>query len=130
MGLRTLSLSSPQNGLFHKSAVPQPMLGRNYRPSYRLRVVSQKTEDDEQEQPKKKQSFFTSVTDALDFAQARSVEDAQLIDDAREATQTGGQMNREQVLLIITILWSQFSCFSEFNQIFSPMYCITLTVLS
>ncbi|KAJ7569527.1 hypothetical protein O6H91_01G082400 [Diphasiastrum complanatum] len=44
----------------------------------------------------KKQSLFTSITDALDFSQVRSNKDAELLDDARAATQAGEQMSREQ----------------------------------
>lgn len=97
MGFRTLPLSSSsQNGFLQQSIAPQSMIKHNYRASYRLRVVSAKKEDTE-EPKKKKQSLFTSVTDALDFAQVRSAEDAQLLEDAREATSTGGQMSKEQV---------------------------------
>ncbi|KMT18907.1 hypothetical protein BVRB_2g030080 [Beta vulgaris subsp. vulgaris] len=96
MGFRTLPLSSSsQNGFLQQSIAPQSMIKHNYRASYRLRVVSAKKEDTE-EPKKKKQSLFTSVTDALDFAQVRSAEDAQLLEDAREATSTGGQMSKEQ----------------------------------
>ncbi|CAK9867302.1 unnamed protein product [Sphagnum jensenii] len=41
-------------------------------------------------------SFFTSITDALDFAETRSEKDAELLNDARRATQSGDQMSREQ----------------------------------
>ncbi|XP_020598177.1 uncharacterized protein LOC110037802 [Phalaenopsis equestris] len=43
-----------------------------------------------------KPSLFSSITEALDFSQARSSQDAQLIEDAKEATKSGGKMNREQ----------------------------------
>ncbi|KAF5795060.1 putative GATA-type transcription activator [Helianthus annuus] len=73
------------------------------KPCYKFKVVASKTEkgykdDDEEEQkPKKrKQNLFESVTEALDFAQVRSAEDAQLIEDARSATQSGEKMSREQ----------------------------------
>lgn len=60
-----------------------------------------KLDDDEkgnkEEIEKSKQSLFGSVTEALDFSQVRSPEDAQLIEEAREATKSGGKMNREQV---------------------------------
>ncbi|XP_021738383.1 uncharacterized protein LOC110704874 [Chenopodium quinoa] len=97
MGFRTLPLSSSQNGILQSSIAPQTMRRHNYRQSNILRVVSAKKEDEKEQQPKKKkQSLFTSVTDALDFAQARSAEDAQLIEEARETTSSGRQMNREQ----------------------------------
>lgn len=40
--------------------------------------------------------MFSSVTEALDFSQVRSAKDAELIDEAREATQSGERMSREQ----------------------------------
>ncbi|KAG5088144.1 hypothetical protein JHK86_000756 [Glycine max] len=50
----------------------------------------------EKQEEKKKQSLFNSVTKALDFSQVRSAEDAQLIEEAREATRSGERMSREQ----------------------------------
>ncbi|XP_057979400.1 uncharacterized protein LOC131165522 [Malania oleifera] len=44
----------------------------------------------------KKQSLVGSVMDALDFSQVRSAEDAVLLDEARQATRSGSQMNRQQ----------------------------------
>lgn len=96
MVLRTLPLSSSQNAFLQQSIAPQPMHRHSYKQSNRLRVVSAKNEDDKEQPKKKKQSLFTSVTDALDFAQVRSAEDAQLLEDARQATTSGGQMSREQ----------------------------------
>jgi len=104
MGLRTLPLSSAsQNGLFQRSVAPPPqtMLRQTHGGSYRLRVVSAKKEEmssTDDQGAKNKQSLFTRVTDALDFAQVRSVEDAQLLEDARQATKSGGRMSREQVV--------------------------------
>lgn len=59
----------------------------------------------EKQEEKKKQSLFSSVTEALDFSQVRSAEDAQLIEEAREATKSGERMSREQVY----ILYSSYS---------------------
>lgn len=58
--------------------------------------------DGQREKPKEKskQSLFTNLTDALDFSQVRSSQDAQLLEEAREATKTGGKMSREQVCSI------------------------------
>ncbi|RVW42412.1 Potassium transporter 2 [Vitis vinifera] len=58
-----------------------------------IRGVSAKVDEkNENEEPKKsKQSLFSSVTEALDFSQVRSVEDAQLLEKARDATQSGGR---------------------------------------
>ncbi|KAF5186539.1 Potassium transporter [Thalictrum thalictroides] len=53
-------------------------------------------EEEEKKKKKKLQSVFSSVTEALDFSQVRSSEDAQLIDEARETTSSGGRMNRKQ----------------------------------
>ncbi|KAK2390981.1 hypothetical protein P8452_28162 [Trifolium repens] len=94
MGLGTLPLTPPyctsfssKSGLVHKNTY-------NCNRSKTF-IVSAKQEK-KKEEDKDKQSFFTSVTDALDFAQPRSVEDARLIQDAREATKSGEKMSREQ----------------------------------
>ncbi|KAL8218071.1 hypothetical protein R6Q57_021444 [Mikania cordata] len=72
---------------------------------HRFKIVSAKTEkgykddddDNEQQKPqKRKQNLFESVTEALDFAQVRSAEDAQLLEDARSATKSGERMSKEQ----------------------------------
>lgn len=102
MGLRTLPLSPSQNSIppqhlcihrFNSSTKTKTKTSGNFR-------VSAKQENgDEKEEPKKsKQSLFSSVTEALDFSQVRSVKDAELLEDAREATQSGGRMSREQVI--------------------------------
>ena len=49
-----------------------------------------------------KKSIFTSVTDALDFAQVRSDADAELLYDARRATKSGEKMTSEQVAKFFT----------------------------
>jgi hypothetical protein len=49
------------------------------------------------EEKENKQSLFGSITEALDFSQARSEEDAELLYEARESTKGGGRMTREQV---------------------------------
>ncbi len=54
-------------------------------------------------------SFFTSITDALDFAETRSEKDAELLNDARRATQSGDQMSREQVGNSILLLHSSIA---------------------
>lgn len=67
----------------------------------------QKNEEEAEtnETKKRKQNLFESVTEALDFAQVRSEEDAQLLDDARKATKSGSKMTREQVMMISYIYW-------------------------
>ncbi|KAH9314946.1 hypothetical protein KI387_023573, partial [Taxus chinensis] len=52
--------------------------------------------NDKGKQKKTKQSLFGNITEALDFSQARSEEDAMLIEDARAATKSGEKMSREQ----------------------------------
>ncbi|KAK9742256.1 hypothetical protein RND81_03G159200 [Saponaria officinalis] len=101
MGFRTLPLSSSQNGLLPNSLRHHSTATHNVGGNRRLlRVIVSKQEEKgnkEDEEPKKtKQSLFTSLTDALDFAQVRSAQDAELLEDAREATQSGGRMSREQ----------------------------------
>ncbi|KAI3517496.1 hypothetical protein L1887_16711 [Cichorium endivia] len=100
MGLRALPLSPAfpaSNFTVSKQTTLTPP--NSY---YNFRVYSSKTEkgnkdDEEDEKPKRrKQNLFESVTEALDFAQVRSAEDAQLIEDARSATQSGEKMSREQ----------------------------------
>lgn len=105
MGLRALPLSPSQNGFFPNSGITQ--LGVNQsltkhgaiqrRPKFRR--VSAKLENEEEELKKDKQSLFGMVTDALDFAQVRSEEDAQLLEEAREATKSGEKMSKEQVYM-------------------------------
>ncbi|KAF7132872.1 hypothetical protein RHSIM_Rhsim09G0184500 [Rhododendron simsii] len=101
MGLRALPLSPSQNGFFPNSGITQLGVNQNLtkhgaiqrRPKFRR--VSAKLENEEE--PKKdKQSLFGMVTDALDFAQVRSEEDAQLLEEAREATKSGEKMSKEQ----------------------------------
>lgn len=102
MGLRALPLSPSQNGLFPNSGITQ--FGTNkslikhgaIKRTSKFRRVSAKSENEE-ESKKEKQSLFGMVTDALDFAQVRSEADAELLEEAREATKSGKKMNKEQV---------------------------------
>ncbi|KAL9230254.1 hypothetical protein vseg_005631 [Gypsophila vaccaria] len=100
MGFRTLPLSPSQNGLVPRTLPRHCTAVQNVGGNLRLlRVMAAKKEEkgNKEEEPKKeKQSLFTSITDALDFAQARSAQDAELLEEAREATRSGGQMSREQ----------------------------------
>ncbi|XP_020203096.1 uncharacterized protein LOC109788712 [Cajanus cajan] len=94
MGLGTLPLTpsystfSSKPGHVHDTT-NRSMLNRSMK--FRVSAKQEKQEDN-----KKKQSLFSSVTEALDFSQVRSAEDAQLLEDAREATKSGERMNREQ----------------------------------
>lgn len=99
-GLRALPLSSSHNGLPpnlfrlpHESSSSRLSRNSNFGT-----VVWAKSEEkaEKDESKKRKQSLFGSVTEALDFSQVRSAKDAQLLDEAREATRSGGQMTREQ----------------------------------
>lgn len=102
MGLRALPLSPSQTGFVPSLGVAQNLYKHslNYNKSFKLRVVSAKSEEEDEKPNRRKQNLFESVTEALDFAQVRSAEDAQLIDEARDATQSGERMTREQVTLI------------------------------
>lgn len=114
MGLKALPLPSSSATSFTRPEGRRLSNGRlNKVASTRLRV-SAKTEkgEEEVEEPKKirKQSLFGSVTEALDFSQVRSAEDAQLIEDAREATQSGRKMSKEQVII-------------NYNYEINPLHC-------
>lgn len=69
--------------------------------SSKLVTISAKAKKEDTQEAgknKKKQSLFSSVTEALDFSQVRSARDAELLDEAREKTQSGERMSREQVI--------------------------------
>ncbi|XP_030540438.1 uncharacterized protein LOC115748145 [Rhodamnia argentea] len=95
MGLRALPLPSSPTTLGYL-----PHAARGVRISnckFRVLAQSEKGKKEEGEKKKQsKQSLFGSVTDALDFAQVRSTEDADLLEDARAATRSGERMSREQ----------------------------------
>lgn len=99
MQLRTLSLASPHGNFRSNFGVARDLSKHGYFGKAFKFTVSAKLEKDEEEEPKKsKQSLFGSITDALDFAQVRSAEDAELLAEASESTKTGGKMSREQVI--------------------------------
>ncbi|KAK8926564.1 hypothetical protein KSP39_PZI018590 [Platanthera zijinensis] len=104
MGSSILPLSSSHYccpkyvGLFSK-----PAALRSGRAAIRfagIRAADEKKEDgdDEEEGEMKigKQSLLNTIAEALDFSQTRSSQDARLIEEAKEATKSGGKMNREQ----------------------------------
>lgn len=95
MGLGTLPLTPPYYTSFSSKSGHVHNTYNNRSISKKFLVSAKKKEEEKDD----KQSFFTSVTDALDFAQARSAEDAQLIAEAREATKSGERMSREQVYI-------------------------------
>ncbi|KAF9594568.1 hypothetical protein IFM89_033538 [Coptis chinensis] len=97
--MRALPLSSSQQICPPSVRVAQCISTHGSSKSYTFRGVWAKSEaekEPEEKKEKKKQSLFSSVTEALDFSQVRSAEDAQLIEDARETTGSGGRMNKEQ----------------------------------
>ncbi|KAB5511152.1 hypothetical protein DKX38_030186 [Salix brachista] len=96
MGLRTLPSSPSRNCFLPHAGVAQNL--SSYRSSKSLNFkISAKTESGSEEEPKKvKQSLFSSVAEALDFSQVRSAKDAELLEEARENTSSGGRMTREQ----------------------------------
>ncbi|XP_022857743.1 uncharacterized protein LOC111378743 [Olea europaea var. sylvestris] len=99
MGLRALPLSSSQTGLLPAatSGISQTYFKcNNNSRTLKFVIFSAKKENGNEEPKKKKQSLFSSVTEALDFSQVRSAKDAELLDEAAEATQTGDRMTREQ----------------------------------
>ncbi|XWS65609.1 hypothetical protein CRYUN_Cryun05aG0128400 [Craigia yunnanensis] len=97
MGLRTLPLSPSQNSIPPHVGLPQQFYTHRLSTRSSMFRVSAKQENGEKEEPKKsKQSLFSSVTEALDFSQVRSVKDGELLEEAREATRSGGKMSREQ----------------------------------
>ncbi|KAG0468043.1 hypothetical protein HPP92_017371 [Vanilla planifolia] len=61
-----------------------------------IRATAEKEEEEGDKKSIGKQSLFSRITEALDFSQTRSTRDAQLIEEAKEATKSGGKMNREQ----------------------------------
>lgn len=102
MGLRTLPLTPTHGNLLPNLRVSQlPNHGFNPKGS-KFRVLA-KQDKGNKEESKSKQSLFSSVTEALDFSQVRSAQDAELLQEAREATKSGGRMNREQVYIYIYI---------------------------
>ncbi|KAJ1384725.1 GATA-type transcription activator, N-terminal [Sesbania bispinosa] len=94
MALGTLPLTPPHSTFSSKTRLVQKATnGIRLNRSIKFRVSAKQ---EKEEANKRKQSLFSSVTEALDFSQVRSAEDAQLIEDAREATRSGERMSREQ----------------------------------
>ncbi|WOL04845.1 hypothetical protein Cni_G13567 [Canna indica] len=96
MGMRAIPLSSSHNcyppsfGSFNNSTAMKPSK------STTRAVIVRAMAEEKSGEKKSKQSLFGSITEALDFSQVRSSEDAVLIEEAREATQSGKKMTREQ----------------------------------
>jgi hypothetical protein len=101
MGLRTLPLT-PHVNLPSNFGVAQNYISNHKfnKSSFNKFTVSAKSEkgDEKDESKKSNQSLFSNITEALDFSQVRSEEDAQLLEEARESTRSGEKMSREQVI--------------------------------
>ncbi|KAJ4842260.1 hypothetical protein Tsubulata_025314 [Turnera subulata] len=99
MGLGSLALSPSKNCFpTHVGAANNYLSNQRPNKASIFRVAAAKSDKGkEQEKPKKtQQSLFSSVTEALDFSQVRSAKDAELLEEARENTSSGGRMTREQ----------------------------------
>lgn len=92
MALKTLPLTPPKTNFLPSLGVTQISsnhLGTNK--SSKLRILAKKQE--EEAPTKRKQSLL----EALDFNQVRSSQDAELLEEARQATRSGDKMTKEQV---------------------------------
>lgn len=108
MEMRVLPLSSSQNYL------PPSLASKNrsnsfFKPNFNspnlVKVYASKEgTENGSAKGEPKQSLFTNLTDALDFAQVRSEKDAELLYEAREATKAGGRMTKDQVIMILIII--------------------------
>ncbi|KAE8735775.1 mini-chromosome maintenance complex-binding protein-like [Hibiscus syriacus] len=97
MGLRALPLSLSQSIIPKQHIRSQRLRSKSSQTMFRVSAKQQEEKGEGEEAKKKsKQSLFSSVTEALDFSQVRSGKDAELLDEAREATRSGGRMSREQ----------------------------------
>lgn len=98
--MRALPLSSSQSCCCPQFVGVVPQKSSSVAPKRAASSVGVWAKLDEEgskgEAKKSKQSLFGSLTDALDFSQVRSAEDAQLLEEAREATGSGGRMTKEQ----------------------------------
>ena len=91
MALKTLPLTPPKTNFLPNLGVTQ--ISSNHlatNKSSKSRVFANKQE----EAPKKSKQ---SLLEALDFSQVRSSQDAELLEEARQATKSGDKMTREQV---------------------------------
>ncbi|KAG6735168.1 uncharacterized protein LOC122292755 [Carya illinoinensis] len=103
MGIRALPLTPPNGKFPSKFGVAQDCYLSRSNHNNRFNsmafqfAVSAKSEKGEKDEPNKSnQSLLSNITEALDFSQVRSSEDAELLAEAREATKSGGKMSREQ----------------------------------
>ncbi|XVE90971.1 hypothetical protein DITRI_Ditri20bG0118300 [Diplodiscus trichospermus] len=98
MGLRSLPLSPSQNSVPPRAGLSQSFCTHRLisTRSSKFRISAKQENGEKEDSKKSKQSLFSSVTEALDFSQVRSVKDAELLEEARDATRSGGRMSREQ----------------------------------
>ncbi|GAV62486.1 K_trans domain-containing protein [Cephalotus follicularis] len=92
----TLPLSPSQHCFPQHAGFSQNLCNQKLSRNSKFRVSAKVNKSEEEEPKKSKQSLFDSVTEALDFSQVRSAEDAQLLEEAREATRSGEKMTRQQ----------------------------------
>lgn len=105
--MKALPLLSPGTGFTEASVRSFSSYGGLSRGTVTRSTVKAKMEKgkkDEVEHKKRKQSLFGGVTEALDFSQVRSAEDAELLEEAREATMSGSRMTREQVKFFVQLI--------------------------
>jgi hypothetical protein len=100
MEMRVLPVSSSRNYLPPRFGSNNALFKPNFNSVNSVKVYASKEGANGSTKGEPKQSLFTNLTDALDFAQVRSEEDAELLYEAREATKAGGMMTRDQVILI------------------------------
>lgn len=106
-----------QLGQGWKAARERPSRSSNLRVSAKAAEKGEEKEDGRRKE--NKQSLFSSVTEALDFSQVRSSRDAELLDDARDTTKSGGRMTREQVYVGYKgfTIWSNLKIKTKLYQI-------------
>lgn len=110
MGIRALPLTPPNGNFPSKIGVAKDYYLSRSRSdhnnrfngrTFKFAVSAESEKGAKDDEPKKSnQSLFSNITEALDFSQVRSSEDAELLAEAREATKSGGKMSREQVIWI------------------------------
>lgn len=99
------ALSAPAGGVCCRLAPRQPLLpdakraqhsvcagSHGHRSRVQLLKVCAKTQEEEPE----KDSFFTSITNALDFSAIRSAKDAELLSEAKNTIKDQKRMSAEQ----------------------------------
>ncbi|CAH9075426.1 unnamed protein product [Cuscuta epithymum] len=109
MRTRALPLNPVQNGLHHPHNIGYAKILSSFssvhsssrRPKKSLVMVSagkkeERSDDEEPTTKKETNKLFSNLIEALDFSQVRSEKDGELLEEAKEATQSGGRMSKEQ----------------------------------